>query len=530
MGKGSGQSDDPAEEERRKKREENLTASPMTARRLALTMKRSQKMHPDIPYVFLLGAGCSRSSGILLASELVKDVWMPEIQKELELKPNEYPDGYDPDNPGAWYSSAVAHLFQTADRQQTEFARLTRDTRPGYGYYVFSELMATHKKQFSTVLTTNFDNLLVDALTFFQGAQPLVVYHSQLIRMATPEREHPAIIKLHNDVFYSPRNTQEDLSSLDGDLVRKVADLLRHRPLIIMGYSGNDPTVLKLLQACDTEMEVYWVGSSLPVNDRFRRWLTSDNVKAQWVKHGDFDRLMLEVAGVFEMKGGPDRRKVLKRLEDVEDHYRTVSSGLIDETRESSGDEDKPSEGAMAYLAYQEASQDPGAGDQVFKEALIVYPDSPGILGNYANFLQKQNRTEEAEEHYTHALKADQEHAINLGNYIEFLFLQDRAPEGEAPIEKLKGIKGTEKDASLLCVNFVALALHPKRANKDTLLQIKDAILAGHRRTSWNFEEVIEKARQDGHPDIALLSDLADVINEKQEPSILEEYEVWKKA
>lgn len=467
MGKGSRKKVHSREEGRRLDREEAMKSSPMTARQLALTMKRSQDRHPDIPYVFLIGAGCSRSSGILLASELVRDVWMPEIQKELELKPDEYPDGFDKENPGAWYSKAVSYLFPTADRQQTEFAQLTMDAQPGFGYYVLSELMDTHKKQFSTVLTTNFDNLLVDALTFFQGAQPLVVYHSQLIRMATPERERPAIIKLHNDIFYSPRNTEEDLDSLDDDLVSKVADLLRHRPLIIMGYSGNDPSVLKLLQACDTEMEIYWVGSRLPEDEGFRRWLTSPNAKAKWVKHGDFDRLMLEVANVFEMKGGPDRNKVLKRLDDVEEHYQKVSSELIVDVKDpATGDIEtppQPSEEAMAYLVYQQALEDPDNGDVLFSDAIRSDPNSSDLHRNYASFLGRRDRLNDAETYHNIALELDPNDALNCGLYALILEKLGRFDDAESQFKH--SIELDPKDA-FLAMGFAKFLEQQKRSEE----------------------------------------------------------------
>src|SRR5262245_1347048 len=76
-------------------------------------------------FAFFLGAGCSRSSGIPLAGELVKDHWLPRLREfqaphrtDLEVWAKEIMPSYDPSNAAASYGDLMARLFVTAEERQ----------------------------------------------------------------------------------------------------------------------------------------------------------------------------------------------------------------------------------------------------------------------------------------------------------------------------------------------------------------------------------------------------------------------------
>ncbi len=75
-------------------------------------------------FVFFLGAGCSLSSGIPTAGQIVKNDWLPKLKKiktgsdtgveewaKNELKNEDIT--YDPNNPALSYGDIIEHLFLT---------------------------------------------------------------------------------------------------------------------------------------------------------------------------------------------------------------------------------------------------------------------------------------------------------------------------------------------------------------------------------------------------------------------------------
>ena len=61
--------------------------------------------------------------------------------------------------------------------------------------------------RFSIVLTTNFDDLVADALYLFTAARPLVIHHESLANFIRPTRTRPLVVKLHGDAIARRRRT-----------------------------------------------------------------------------------------------------------------------------------------------------------------------------------------------------------------------------------------------------------------------------------------------------------------------------------
>ncbi len=81
-------------------------------------------------------------------------------------------------------------------------------------------------------------------------------------------------------------------------------------------------------------------------------------------------------------------------------------------------------------------------------------------------------------------------------------------------------------EASLLCYYKYTNGPEPG----DALSRLKRLMQDGARSTGWDFSENIARARQDGHGNIALLEDLADVIAEDADISILDQHQDWLAA
>jgi hypothetical protein len=131
----------------------------------------------DSRFVFFIGAGCSISSGIPGANELVK-MWLRGLKKlrtgddtnSEHWAKKEFID-YDEKYAAKHYGKVIQDLFLNSETRQREIERLTDGKDPGFGYAVLAKLMG-HKdfgSHCNAVLTVNFDDLIADALYLYEG-------------------------------------------------------------------------------------------------------------------------------------------------------------------------------------------------------------------------------------------------------------------------------------------------------------------------------------------------------------------------
>lgn len=141
----------------------------------------------DKRFALFLGAGCSVSSGIPAAGSLVAHEWLPrlrdlrspECRDVLTWAEAEIP-GFVREDPAASYGEVIRHLFLHPEDRQREIERLCEGKFPGFGYATLAKLVALPGGCFNTVLTTNFDDLVADALYLFTDARPLTILHESL--------------------------------------------------------------------------------------------------------------------------------------------------------------------------------------------------------------------------------------------------------------------------------------------------------------------------------------------------------------
>lgn len=151
--------------------------------------------------------------------------------------------------------------------------------------------MISHKEyggNCNTILTTNFDDMVADALYLYTNKKPLVIAHESLIGFVRNNRERPLVLKLHGDAHLEPKNTEVEVEKLDDAVKKAFNNLLAESGLIFLGYGGNDNGILDALKGLP--WGVYWVNRNLP-NQAMQEWL--EERKATWVKHRDFDEAMV---------------------------------------------------------------------------------------------------------------------------------------------------------------------------------------------------------------------------------------------
>jgi len=392
-------------------------------------------------FAFFLGSGCSISSGIPGARTLVED-WLSRLFRRITGKAGppdkvwlkrEFP-AYDPANPAASYAAVMRKLFPLVAQRQQEIERIVGVKDPGFGYAVFAALISheTFGPKCNLVLTTNFDDMVADALYLYTQKKPLVIAHESLAGFAETGGTRPLVMKIHGDALLAPKNLESETCELDAAVRGVLTAQLKDRGLIFLGYGGNDTgvsSILQVLPAGALKWGVYWVNES-PPGAELQRWLASRN-DAWWVKHLKFDELMLLVRAEFGL-AHPDEARFDRLMEAYRQTFETLTKEV--EARAESKEkrllrsavEQAVSQAkdwwAVELEARKHEGSDPARAEGIYQAGIEKFPRSAPLLGNYAVFLEQVRKDfDQAEAYYKRALEADAKQATNLGNYAVFL-------------------------------------------------------------------------------------------------------------
>ncbi|MBP1681620.1 MAG: hypothetical protein H6Q35_1959 [Proteobacteria bacterium] len=282
----------------------------------------------DSKYIFFLGAGCSVSSGIKLAGDLAKE-WYENLEKQnskfKRFNEEHTIDASQKDSIdfGKYYFEIFETLFPTPLTQQKEIQRITEGKTPCLGYYVLSALM--QKSQFNTVITTNFDNLIQDALIYSGNKRALVITHQDLAKFIE-RNDTPLITKIHGDAHLHPFNNATTTKEIPEDLRIAIQGLFINAKVIFIGYKGNDESIAHLLNGCKRIDQVYWLGTHTPTNSKLKDWWSHLTTKTH-VSERDFDKIMSLIKDKFKL----EKPNFEKRFQELESRYNEAEKQEIDQ-------------------------------------------------------------------------------------------------------------------------------------------------------------------------------------------------------
>ncbi|HOX03309.1 MAG TPA: SIR2 family protein [Candidatus Paceibacterota bacterium] len=395
--------------------------------------------HPDSRFAFFLGAGCSASSGIPASAGLVRNHWLPRLRdlraprrRDLEAWAKEVLPAHDPQDAAAAYGPLMQELFLLPEERQREIESLCDGKFPGFGYAVLASLMTQSGGSFNVALTTNFDDLISDALYLFTSVRPLVAPHESLGTYLRPTRTRPLIVKLHGDHCLAPLNTPRSTDDLRRDVDKRIRSVIRDRGLIFMGYGGRDEGIARMLSELTEEalpLGVYWVGDQEP-QGAIRPWLESR--RAVWIQQRDFDEWMLLLRDVFGLPH-PDSKRFDHVFLKYTGTYQSLSQRIgslgenepgVEALKEAvqRADATFPDWWAVELEAERLKGIDPAKADAVYQKGIEQFPNTAPLLNSYANFLRDYRKDNvRAEEQYQRALAADRGNPEVLQHYAFFL-------------------------------------------------------------------------------------------------------------
>jgi NAD-dependent SIR2 family protein deacetylase len=299
---------------------------------------------------WLVGAGVSLSAGVPTATDMLygfkRTLYAQAARIDVDdLDPTDPDvrlrfDAYfatighrlpEPSSPQE-YAVFFEQLHPTPADRQRAIARILEDSAPApnLGHVVLALLWRLRLAQ--VVWTTNFDDVLEQSATLVSGAprwlRRVDRTEPSTVRAVFDDPTKPVLVKLHGD-YQSTRldNTLGELGA-DSELRGGLAEAMRTKGLVVVGYSGRDTSILDALTtALDAEHPfphgLYWAAKSgdslLPAVVTLLDKATTRGVDARLVECPSFEELMVAIRRLLELD--TDQRALLDRFQP---HHRST--------------------------------------------------------------------------------------------------------------------------------------------------------------------------------------------------------------
>ncbi|MCK9388501.1 MAG: tetratricopeptide repeat protein [Sulfuritalea sp.] len=411
-----------------------------------------QKLNRDMPdrsIAFILGAGASITSGIPAGGALAQ-AWLKEIHLRQCLDTKRDVESWAAEKleaPGFRLSDSATYYARIFELRfggdpKSGYAALEakmEDAEPSLGYSVLAKILADTRHK--VVVTTNFDNLVADALAIHALQHPLIVGHESLTGFVRPQLPRPLVAKIHRDLHLHPKNDRNGVDTLDKGWAEALELLFQHYTPLVIGYGGNDGSLMGFLAELPTGHipgRLFWCYRE---GDR-----PGENILDTIVRHNGvlvaiagFDEFMVQLAQTlfagFQLDGiakeienlGKERAKRYqaqadKLLESFAKLNSMPSTPAADKARQSISEVSQDLSKWWTWELRARSESDPDKRDAIYQQAIEALPTSAELVGNYASFLATQRKDyDAAEAMYKKALELDPNRAIVTGNYANFL-------------------------------------------------------------------------------------------------------------
>ena len=323
---------------------------------------------------------------------------------------------------------------------------------PSFGYRILALLLKSNYKN-NLIITTNFDNLIEDALFWYTDKKAIVINHELLANFAeNPNITRPIIAKLHRGIFFNPLNQPEEINGLKGKWHDILKSFFQIYTPIVIGYGGGDRSLMQLLEEESIEMRngIYWcyVEKYGFPNEKIQSIVKQKN--GYFVRTAGFDAVMLAIGNKFfpDEIGIDKTEQHLKRLineqmDQYASQYRELikQSNTIKSATENSNQSEKDfnqeiekikveaekrqkSNAATAWDYFAQANQYQDLNDydnaiKSYNKAIKLQTDVPYFYNNRGGVYDKLKKYEEALSDYNKAIKLNPDYEIvyyNRGN------------------------------------------------------------------------------------------------------------------
>ena len=437
-------------------------------------------------FAFLLGAGASRSSGIGTAAELAKK-WLRELKEDSPAKYLELALDDSNDNEIAQAYSEVykARFSLNPDDGLRELESImdSDNVSPSSGYIMLSSLILNTSN--NLVLTVNFDRLLETALLQVLHRAIRVVNHESDISLINLANRSPIIFKIHNDIFFQPISTTDELSVLSEAWERIISEILCNYHLIVLGYGGNDKEgLMKYIVRIANPDRIYWCYRQ--ENDIPKLVIEQGYSCVKIDSFDDFMQATLEKI-----------HKTSNTIDKLDSIYQ-LSLDRFPKSAELSG-----SYAWFLHMKYGKYDQ----AEVYYKKALESEPHHAENHDAYATFLSHVRQDLNlAKYHYKKATDLQPDNADFNGNYAGLLLALGEKQEALQYLNKATELQGTTRLGLELCFYRIA---HFPDSYKESKYKLEYLLGENVRSVGWSFSANISHAAKDGCKYIDELCELA---------------------
>ena len=415
----------------------------ITSRQLVRMLKDASGESKGTKFCFLIGAGASMSSGIPSGADLARK-WIQEIEEDCgkdDFAKWKNKVGISEDNVGEFYPQIYEKRFGHIPESGYDCIRHYMEGKePSLGYLILANIMVREKH--NVVITTNFDNLLEDAIRTYTKEKPFIAGHEALADYVPKRSDRPIILKLHRDLFLQPFSDQLNTDILQAAWESILGKFLSDYHLIVLGYGGNDGSLMNYLLKLKNRKPIYWCVRNTDKATSKSLWNTLSSKAKRLLKNNGylvpidgFDRFMYDcyaalgykfLEGIEKIEKPKSIHEILKpnyaRIESIQTQLRQLSQTEEELSKESFQSIKSFLPDSWMWILKANQEKDIEKKDKIYREGIAKYPQDANLLGDYALFLKNiRHDYDQAEVYYKRALEADPNHANTLGNYAVFL-------------------------------------------------------------------------------------------------------------
>lgn len=404
----------------------------------------------DRSFAFVLGSGASRASGIPTGGELV-ETWLKELRLRYDphhanstleawaTADNLDINDFDYARKAEFYPQVFERRFRNDPEEGFAFLEaVMADKEPSFGYSVLARIL--DETRHKVVITTNFDNLVADALSIYTRSYPLVCGHESLAGFVRTHLRRPLVAKIHRDLLFAPINDGHGTNHLADGWKKALTNQFSFHTPIVLGYGGNDGSLMGLLEGMDGGAipgGIFWcyrLADGIP-SERIRRLVNRH--PGALIPVVGFDEFLLQLNDVlgFDLLAEAVEQRAQQRAkhyrEQVEIIQRRLETPVGDATTQEADSEVKQALAATierqkdwwAWELKARETTDPAEREKIYRAGLEQFPNSFGLNANFSNFLWKVRKSyDEAERLYRRTLELNPNNASHIGNYASFMY------------------------------------------------------------------------------------------------------------
>jgi tetratricopeptide (TPR) repeat protein len=351
------------------------------------TKMKALKEHHGSSTILFLGAGVSKSAGIPLASEIMK-----QIEENEPFKT--YIQGCEINT----YASYM-NCLSARDRRNI-FNDYISKSRINTSHLYAAQLIA--EGYVDCVVTTNFDTIMLKSLALFNIIPS--IYDLTIARdNITSNFEFPAVIYMHGQNYgFWQLNTEHELELPVNAIRNAITKISMARAWVVIGYSGNDP-VLNQLASIDSFAEgLFWVCyKNDDPNEKVRNLLLDKNTNgSRFIKGYNSDDFFRQLKIELGMDEPQIIRKPFTQLLNAISNIQPViiddkEVDLCSETRKQIEQAIKGFELKEGFENKPEISKNQIEEDELLRKVKEIYNSANyQDITNYETDIKKSSNTE----------------------------------------------------------------------------------------------------------------------------------------